>query len=67
MMLVRTAMPSLYDLVMTYTAEPDYRSGVRIDFAVFSIFWYALPHAAGAAGASRRTGKGSRTARRSIW
>ncbi len=42
--MVRALVPSLYDLVMEYTANPYYRSGVRIDFAVFSIFWYALPH-----------------------
>lgn len=44
MALVRAAVPSLYDLVMEYTASSYYRSGVRVDFAVFSIFWYALPH-----------------------
>lgn len=44
MVLVRSLVPSLYDLVMEYTANVNYRSGVRIDFAVFSIFWYALPH-----------------------
>jgi hypothetical protein len=42
--LVRMLLPSLYELVMEYTANSYYRSGVRIDFAVFSIFWYALPH-----------------------
>lgn len=41
--LVRMAVPPLYQMVMTYTFDPDYKSGVRIDFAVFSIFWYALP------------------------
>lgn len=44
MVLVRAAVPSLYELVMTYTENRYYRSGVRIDFAVFSIFWYVLPH-----------------------
>lgn len=43
LILVRALVPQLYDFVMTYTFDPDYRSGVRIDFAVFSIFWYALP------------------------
>lgn len=43
LILVRAAIPPLYQLVMTYTFDPDYKSGVRIDFAVFSIFWYALP------------------------
>lgn len=42
--LVRALLPSLYGMVMEYTVNAYYRSGVRIDFAVFSIFWYALPH-----------------------
>lgn len=46
MVLVRSVTPSLYSLVMSYTVNPDYRSGTRIDFAVFSIFWYVLPHLA---------------------
>lgn len=41
--LVRALVPPLYQFVMTYTFNPDYESGVRIDFAVFSIFWYGLP------------------------
>ena len=44
MTLVRTFIPSLYTFVQEYAANPDYRSGVRVDFAVFSIFWYLLPH-----------------------
>ena len=47
MTLVQSLVPSLYGVVMEYTANPNYRSGVRVDFAVFSIFWYALPHLAG--------------------
>jgi hypothetical protein len=43
LILVRALVPPLYDFVMTYTFDPDYRAGVRIDFAVFSIFWYVLP------------------------
>ncbi|MBU8978063.1 EpsG family protein [Lysobacter sp. MMG2] len=43
-MLVRALLPTLYEVVMSYTANSYYRSGVRIDFAVFSIFWYLLPH-----------------------
>ena len=43
MKLVQTLMPSLYVFVQEYAANPDYRSGVRVDFAVFSIFWYVLP------------------------
>ncbi len=45
MVLVRALIPALYEVVMSYTANSYYRSGVRIDFAVFSIFWYLLPHA----------------------
>ncbi|HEY5802776.1 MAG TPA: EpsG family protein [Lysobacter sp.] len=45
MVMVRAAVPALYELVMTYTENSRYQSGVRIDFAVFSIFWYALPYA----------------------
>ncbi|MDR0181574.1 EpsG family protein [Lysobacter arvi] len=44
MMAIRALVPALYDLVMTYTATQYYRAGVRIDFAVFSIFWYMLPY-----------------------
>lgn len=39
---VGAAAPSLYATVMEYTANPNYRAGVRIDFAVFTIFWYLL-------------------------
>ncbi len=44
MLLVRAATPAFYDLVMEYTANPLYRSGVRVDFAIFTAFWYLLPH-----------------------
>lgn len=44
MKLVQGLVPSLYTFVQEYAPNPDYRSGVRIDFAVFSIFWYVLPH-----------------------
>lgn len=44
MKLVQAFAPSLYAFVQEYAANPDYRSGVRVDFAVFSIFWYLLPH-----------------------
>ncbi|MGO4220345.1 EpsG family protein [Lysobacter sp. TAF61] len=43
MAIVRAGVPALYELVMTYTENSHSRSGVRIDFAVFSIFWYVLP------------------------
>lgn len=44
MKLVEAAVPPLYAFVMQYAYNPDYRSGVRIDFAVFSMFWYLLPN-----------------------
>lgn len=44
MKLVQALLPPLYNFVQEYAANPDYRSGVRVDFAVFSIFWYLLPH-----------------------
>ncbi|GGD53935.1 EpsG family protein [Pseudoxanthomonas indica] len=44
MLLVRAASPAFYDLVMEYTANTLYRSGVRVDFAVFTGFWYLLVH-----------------------
>jgi hypothetical protein len=43
MMVVRAAVPFIYNWVMDYSLSSNYRSGVRIDFAVFSIFWYVLP------------------------
>lgn len=44
MVLVRTAAPAVYNTVMDYSLSATYRAGVRIDFAVFSIFWYLLPY-----------------------
>jgi hypothetical protein len=41
---VRTLAPPLYTTVMEYTAHERLRAGVRLDFAVFSAFWYWLPH-----------------------
>jgi len=43
-MVIRAAIPALYELMMTYTATGRSKVGVRIDFAVFSIFWYMLPY-----------------------
>ncbi|MFC3653465.1 EpsG family protein [Dyella humi] len=43
MIVVRAAVPALYNAVMDYSLGAKYKSGVRLDFAVFSIFWYALP------------------------
>ncbi len=40
---VRAVAPFIYNAVMDYSLGAKYKSGVRIDFAVFSIFWYALP------------------------
>ena len=39
---VRTGAPALHEFVMEYTANERTRSGVRVDFAVFSVFWYVL-------------------------
>ena len=44
MILVRTLAPSVYVDVMTYQLGATYRSGVRLDFAVFSLFWYLVPY-----------------------
>ncbi|HET6804266.1 MAG TPA: EpsG family protein [Frateuria sp.] len=44
MVLVRAILPSLYTTVMTMDGGGvDYKTGVRLDFAVFSLFWYLLP------------------------
>ncbi|WP_158544977.1 EpsG family protein [Dyella monticola] len=43
MTVVRAAVPYIYNQVMDYSLISQYKSGVRIDFAVFSIFWYLLP------------------------
>lgn len=40
---VRSTVPVVYNAVMDYSLSATYRSGIRIDFAVFSIFWYLLP------------------------
>ena len=42
MKVVGAVSPTLYTTVMEYTANDNYRAGVRIDFAVFSVFWYVL-------------------------
>lgn len=47
MLVVRTAVPAVYAAVMSYSAGATYRAGVRLDFAVFSFFWYLLPFMAG--------------------
>jgi len=44
MLLVRVLVPAAYTLVMSYEALSTYRTGVRLDFAVFSLFWYLLPY-----------------------
>ena len=43
MLLVRALVPSVYSLVMAYDGGANYRTGVRLDFAVFSLFWYLVP------------------------
>ncbi|HJS35408.1 MAG TPA: EpsG family protein [Pseudoxanthomonas sp.] len=42
MKVVGTMSPTLYATVMEYTANDNYRAGVRIDFAVFTMFWYLV-------------------------
>lgn len=44
MILVRAAVPAIYNVVMAYDATSTYKAGVRLDFAAFSIFWYLLPY-----------------------
>jgi hypothetical protein len=46
MVVVRMALPALYTAVMNYSVDAVYRAGVRLDFAVFSLFWYVLPFVA---------------------
>ena len=46
MHLVHSVSPALYGIVMEHAADLNFRSGVRLDFAVFSMAWYALPFVA---------------------
>ena len=46
MILVRAFVPALYGAVMSYSPGATYRAGVRLDFAVFAMFWYFLPYVA---------------------
>lgn len=43
-LLVRATVPVVYNVVMDYVPNATFRAGTRLDFAVFSIFWYALPY-----------------------
>lgn len=43
MLVVRAIAPPVYAAVMGYISGGEYRAGVRLDFAVFSLFWYLLP------------------------
>jgi EpsG-like putative glucosyltransferase len=43
MLVVRAAVPALYNDVMNYHVDAVYRAGVRYDFALFSLFWYLFP------------------------
>jgi len=45
LVLVRALVPAVYTMVMTLDAVGTYQTGVRLDFAVFSLFWYLLPFA----------------------
>jgi len=44
MLLIRALVPAAYTLVMKYDGSATYHTGVRLDFAVFSLFWYLLPY-----------------------
>lgn len=44
MLLVRVLVPGVYAIVMKYEPTTIFRTGVRLDFAVFSLFWYLLPY-----------------------
>lgn len=43
-LIVQALTPGIHALVMDYAARTELRAGTRIDFAVFSAFWYVLPH-----------------------
>jgi hypothetical protein len=43
MIATRILSPSAYAAVMAYGPYAVYRAGVRLDFAVFTLFWYGLP------------------------
>ncbi|MGH8086407.1 MAG: EpsG family protein [Lysobacter sp.] len=43
-LIVQTLTPGIHAVVMEYAARTELRAGTRIDFAVFSAFWYVLPH-----------------------
>jgi hypothetical protein len=43
MVVVRVAVPMLYNDVMNYHVDAVYRAGIRYDFALFSLFWYLFP------------------------
>ncbi len=42
--IMRVVLPSAYDFIISYEAVDSYRSGTRIDFALFSMLWYVLPY-----------------------
>jgi hypothetical protein len=46
MHVVQSLSPAVYNIVMEHAANPNFRSGVRLDFALFSMAWYALPFVA---------------------
>lgn len=41
--IVKHELPALYTFIMEYSVNATYRRGTRIDFAIFSCFWYVLP------------------------
>jgi len=42
--IVQALAPGVHAIVMEYAARTELRAGTRIDFALFSAFWYVLPH-----------------------
>jgi hypothetical protein len=42
--LVMALSPSLHAVVMDYSADSEYRAGTRLDFVIFSCFWYLVPY-----------------------
>ena len=44
MLMVQMLAPGLYGFIQEYAANENSRTGIRIDFAIFSAFWYAIPY-----------------------
>ncbi len=42
--IIKTYFQFIYAQVMDYKYGSDYNAGARIDFAIFSVFWYVVPY-----------------------